>query len=275
MNAGRRRRCCGPYDVSGHRPTGPRGHHPRGCGQPSGTGATAPRGRSVHAMGADPGAPYFRGTEHVSSVSSTSPRQERSHHVSRSLPDRSLRRSPPVARPRSLGARRGDCVHAQLVASAVSPTRASASPAPSRSVRPTPSRHGSRRRRSTPPTSIFHAEDGLTPPARQGRCRAGRGQLAEGKHVIDVGDPYDPRGPTVSKDGTTAFATVAFDTEEIGPEDFAAREGRRRSLRDAASRSSTTRASATPTATLRPAASSSASWSPSSCWPSRSARSSR
>ena len=70
-------------------------------------------------------------------------------------------------------------------------------------------------------------------------------QLADGQHVIDVSDPYDPRGPTVSKDGTTAFATVAFDT---------AGDRRRRTSRPLrrpsrspatpASRSSTTRASA-------------------------------
>ncbi len=58
-------------------------------------------------------------------------------------------------------------------------------------------------------------------------------QLAEGKHVIDVADPYDPRGPTVSKDGTTAFATVAFDTQEIGPEDFEAAEKAVEVARDA------------------------------------------
>ena len=51
--------------------------------------------------------------------------------------------------------------------------------------------------------------------------------------MIDVADPYDPRGPTVSKDGTTAFATVAFDTQEIGPEDFQAAEKAVKVARDA------------------------------------------
>ena len=33
--------------------------------------------------------------------------------------------------------------------------------------------------------------------------------------MIAVSSPYDPRGPTVSEDGQTAFATVGFDTEKI------------------------------------------------------------
>ena len=52
---------------------------------------------------------------------------------------------------------------------------------------------------------VFHDEDGLTEPAVKAAVEQAVTQLAEGKHVIDVADPYDPRGPTVSKDGTTAF----------------------------------------------------------------------
>ena len=37
----------------------------------------------------------------------------------------------------------------------------------------------------------------------------------------------------MSEDGTTAFATVAFDTEEIGPEDFDAAETADEVARDA------------------------------------------
>jgi RND superfamily putative drug exporter len=80
---------------------------------------------------------------------------------------------------------------------------------------------------------VFHDEDGLTQPAVMAAVQEAVTQLAEGKHVIDVADPYDPRGPTVSKDGTTAFATVAFDTQEIGPEDFTAAEEAVQVARDA------------------------------------------
>jgi putative drug exporter of the RND superfamily len=71
---------------------------------------------------------------------------------------------------------------------------------------------------------IFHDEKGLTEPATKAAVSEAVSKLAEGKHVTDVADPYDPRGPTVSEDGTTAFATVAFDRQEIGPEDYAAAE---------------------------------------------------
>ena len=80
---------------------------------------------------------------------------------------------------------------------------------------------------------VFHDEDGLTQPAVKAAVQEAVTQLAEGKHVIDVADPYDPRGPTVSQDGTTAFATVAFDTQEIGPEDFKAAEEAVQVARDA------------------------------------------
>ena len=75
---------------------------------------------------------------------------------------------------------------------------------------------------------IFHDEAGLTEPAAKAAVEQAVAQLADGKHVTDVADPYDPRGPTVSKDGTTAFATVAFDRQEIGPGGLRSRgEGRR------------------------------------------------
>ena len=59
--------------------------------------------------------------------------------------------------------------------------------------------------------------------------------------MIAVSSPYDPRGPTVSKDGRTAFATVGFTTEKVTSDDFdAAEKAVQEDLRDAASRSSTT-----------------------------------
>ena len=62
---------------------------------------------------------------------------------------------------------------------------------------------------------IFHSE-GLTSPETKAVVRAG-GRRAPGRlpHAISVSGPYDPRGPTVSSDGETAFATVGFDTEKL------------------------------------------------------------
>src|SRR4029079_17688572 len=56
---------------------------------------------------------------------------------------------------------------------------------------------------------------------------------ADGAHVIAVDSPYDPRGPTVSDDGRTAFATVAYDKKEIGVDEFDAAEAAVQQLRDA------------------------------------------
>jgi putative drug exporter of the RND superfamily len=80
---------------------------------------------------------------------------------------------------------------------------------------------------------VFHDEDGLTEPATQAAVEQAVTQLAEGKHVIDVADPYDPRGPTVSEDGTTAFVTVAFDRQDIDVTDFDAAEKAVQVARDA------------------------------------------
>jgi RND superfamily putative drug exporter len=80
---------------------------------------------------------------------------------------------------------------------------------------------------------IFHDEAGVTAPATQKAIDEAVAQLAEGKHVIGVSDPYDPRGPTVSKDGTTAFTTVAHDSQEVTPADFAAADKAVQVVRDA------------------------------------------
>jgi RND superfamily putative drug exporter len=80
---------------------------------------------------------------------------------------------------------------------------------------------------------IFHLEDGLTTPAATEQVHAAVAELKKGTHVQDVSDPYDPRGPTVSKDGTTAFATVAFDHEKITPDDYAEAEKATKTVRAA------------------------------------------
>ena len=51
--------------------------------------------------------------------------------------------------------------------------------------------------------------------------------------MIAVSSPYDPRGPTLSEDGQTAFATVAFDTEKIDVDEFDAAEKAVQDVRDA------------------------------------------
>ncbi len=80
---------------------------------------------------------------------------------------------------------------------------------------------------------IFHAEEGLTQPEIKAAVAESVTQLADGNHVIGVSDPYDPRGPTLSEDGTTAFATVAYDQEKLGPEEFENAEAATKAAHDA------------------------------------------
>src|SRR4051794_40699952 len=71
---------------------------------------------------------------------------------------------------------------------------------------------------------IFHSEEGLTSPEVKQAVEQAVEKLSDGPHVTDVSSPYDARGPTVSKDGQTAFATVAFNQEKIEGADFDAAE---------------------------------------------------
>ena len=80
---------------------------------------------------------------------------------------------------------------------------------------------------------VLHSPDGLTTRESRSAVRGAAAALAEVPHVVDVSDPYDPRGPTVSDDGRTAFTTVAFDTDEIGVEEYAAADAATEVLRDA------------------------------------------
>jgi RND superfamily putative drug exporter len=68
---------------------------------------------------------------------------------------------------------------------------------------------------------VFHVDEGrIDEPERQAAVRATLDRLAEGADVTAVTDPYDPRGPTVSADGTTAFAAVQY-SEEVLTEEHA------------------------------------------------------
>ena len=80
---------------------------------------------------------------------------------------------------------------------------------------------------------VVHSPDGLTTRDARRAVHDATAALADVPHVVDVTDPYDPRGPTVSEDGMTAFTTVAFDTDVIGIEEYDAADAATEGLRDA------------------------------------------
>jgi putative drug exporter of the RND superfamily len=80
---------------------------------------------------------------------------------------------------------------------------------------------------------IFHSDEGITEASARAAVDDALAKLADGDNVVDVSDPFDPSTSTVSKDGTTAFTTVAFDSEEIGVEEFEAAELATAPARDA------------------------------------------
>ena len=80
---------------------------------------------------------------------------------------------------------------------------------------------------------VFHSEDGITDPAERSAVREAVRSLAEGPHVIGVNDPFDPRGPTVSEDGTTAIVSVGYDTDVIGTDEYEAASAATAAARDA------------------------------------------
>jgi RND superfamily putative drug exporter len=64
---------------------------------------------------------------------------------------------------------------------------------------------------------VFHHERGLDGPERQAAVEATLAELREAPHVIEVTNPYDPRGPTLSPDGTVGFADVTYDLDDTLP----------------------------------------------------------
>jgi RND superfamily putative drug exporter len=80
---------------------------------------------------------------------------------------------------------------------------------------------------------VLHSDEGLTTRATQLAVADAVEGLADVPHVVDVSSPYDPRGPTISEDGTTGFVTVAFDTDKIELPEFEAAESATKVLRDA------------------------------------------
>ena len=79
---------------------------------------------------------------------------------------------------------------------------------------------------------IFHSDEGLSEPATKELIQAAVADLAAGDHVVGVSDPYDSATSTVSEDGTTAFATVAFDEQEVGVAEFEAADKATQEVRD-------------------------------------------
>jgi putative drug exporter of the RND superfamily len=66
---------------------------------------------------------------------------------------------------------------------------------------------------------VFHVDEGrIDEPEREAAVQATLDRLADGADVTAVSDPYDPRGPTESADGTTAFAAVQYSEEVLTAE---------------------------------------------------------
>ena len=80
---------------------------------------------------------------------------------------------------------------------------------------------------------VLHSDEGLTTSATQLAVADAVEGLADVPHVVDVSNPYDPRGPTISEDGTTGFVTVAFDTDKIELPEYEAAQSATQVLRDA------------------------------------------
>ncbi len=62
---------------------------------------------------------------------------------------------------------------------------------------------------------VFHVRDGkVTDPAVQARAEAALRRIGKAKHVAEIASPFSKAGAQqISKDGRTAYATVAFDGE--------------------------------------------------------------
>ncbi|MGP4009733.1 MMPL family transporter [Streptomyces sp. 4N124] len=81
---------------------------------------------------------------------------------------------------------------------------------------------------------VFHSDAGLTRPEVKAAIAEARTELAAIPHVVEVSDPYDARGPTLSPDRRTGFTTLAFDTEKkVTAAQFDAAERATEAVRDA------------------------------------------
>ena len=69
---------------------------------------------------------------------------------------------------------------------------------------------------------VFHSDNGLRKAEARAAVTEVVAQLSDDPHVVAVTDPFDRGTSTISPDDTTAFATVGYDTELIGPAEFEA-----------------------------------------------------
>lgn len=80
---------------------------------------------------------------------------------------------------------------------------------------------------------VFHTENGLSDPEIRVAIEQSIQRLAVVPHVIAVTSPYQARGPTLSDDDRTAFATVGFDTQQVGVAELDAADNAVQPLREA------------------------------------------
>ena len=81
---------------------------------------------------------------------------------------------------------------------------------------------------------VFHVEEGsITDPANVAAIERALAEVRSGEDVTAASDPFDPAGPTVSADGTTAFSTVYFDRDSIEERHTSAIEDAAEVARDA------------------------------------------
>ena len=68
---------------------------------------------------------------------------------------------------------------------------------------------------------VFHVPDGrLDEPARKAEIAGALQGLRAGDHVTLVTDPFDPAGPTLSRDGRTAFTSIQYDKQTLERADY-------------------------------------------------------
>jgi RND superfamily putative drug exporter len=80
---------------------------------------------------------------------------------------------------------------------------------------------------------ILHDDDGLTSAAATRTIGDLVNDLAHNDDVLGVSDPYDPASRTISKDGTTAIVTIAYDKDQLGAADYDQAQADVKQVRDA------------------------------------------
>ena len=97
---------------------------------------------------------------------------------------------------------------------------------------------------------MFHVDEGsVTDPQNAEAIGLALDQLRDGHDVTAVSDPFDARGPTVSADGKTAFATVNYSIDPLESEHAEEAEAAAEIAREQASRPSSPARWSTPRST--------------------------